>query len=209
MTPNISLTPREAAFVLDESLKSITRVLDGQPTRRRLVERRGIAVRVLTEFDLLFFLAIRDTAADLTPSGRHHLFEALHGVESSKVRKVPFGSLSIDMSRYKVELRVRMQRFERLRRSVDHPHDGSDPLIKGKKIEVHRVAALLDGGATVEEVMHDFPSLSAAQIETAREYARAHPKHGRPYPKQSLKSFFRSGALRHMREALEAAETDE
>jgi uncharacterized protein (DUF433 family) len=208
MTPNIHLTPREAAFVLDENLKSITRVLDGQSTRRRLVERRGVAVRLLTEFDLLFFLALRGCSADLTPAGRSHLLHAFHGSEPLKRRSVPFGSLSIDLTRYKTDLRARIQRYEKLRKSVEFADGKADPFIKGTTIEVHRIAALLDGGATVDDVRWAYPSLTAEQIENARAYAVANPKHGRPYPKESLKQIMKHG-LRDMKWALEEAGSHE
>ncbi|WP_408004521.1 DUF433 domain-containing protein [Pseudorhizobium endolithicum] len=42
-------------------------------------------------------------------------------------------------------------------------------------------------GATVEEVLRDYPSLKEQQVVAARAYAEAHSKAGRPYPKQTAK----------------------
>lgn len=67
----------------------------------------------------------------------------------------------------------------------------TDPFIAGTNVPIYRISALLDGGANVEEVMRDFPSLTRAQIEGALEYSKASPNQGRPYPSRSLKRALR------------------
>ncbi|MDR2216273.1 MAG: DUF433 domain-containing protein [Nevskiaceae bacterium] len=68
------------------------------------------------------------------------------------------------------------------------------------KTEVYRIAALLDGGASVEQVLRDYPSLSREHIETAKAYAQTNPKQGRPYPRTSVKRALQGAGL----EALDA-----
>ena len=70
-----------------------------------------------------------------------------------------------------------------------------DPVIPGTRIEVHRIAALLDGGADVDDILRDYPSLNRNQVESARDTANKTIRVGLPYPKRSLKSAFRSLAL--------------
>jgi len=67
----------------------------------------------------------------------------------------------------------------------------ANPIIPGTTIPVYKVAALLEGGASVDSVKEDYPSLTAGQIEDARAYAKANPYFGRPYPKISLKKAMR------------------
>lgn len=66
-----------------------------------------------------------------------------------------------------------------------------DPLIAGTKAPIYKIAALLDGGSSLEEVMRDYPSLTRVQIEKAWEYSKANPYRGRPYPSGSLKRALR------------------
>ncbi|UEM24364.1 DUF433 domain-containing protein (plasmid) [Skermanella mucosa] len=71
--------------------------------------------------------------------------------------------------------------------------ENGEALIRGTNVEVHRIAALVEGGISIEEINHDYPNLSEDQIKIAVEYARVHPKHGRPYPVRTVKSIFRQG----------------
>ena len=73
-------------------------------------------------------------------------------------------------------------------------------LITGTQIEVHRIAALLDGGMTVEAVLRDYPSLSEHQVLAAKAYANANPNLGRPYPKQTAKAAMRAVDLTELDE---------
>ena len=86
-----------------------------------------------------------------------------------------------------------MKELDKLTAQIDL--SGKEPLIRGTQIEAHRIAALLEAGATVEDVIRDYPSLKEQQIVAARVYAEAHPKAGRPYPKQTAKAAMRAADL--------------
>ena len=68
-------------------------------------------------------------------------------------------------------------------------------VIAGTSIEAHRIAALLDGGMDVEEVLGDYISLDRAQVLAAKAYADAHPWTGRPYPPVTAKKAMRQAKL--------------
>jgi uncharacterized protein (DUF433 family) len=78
----------------------------------------------------------------------------------------------------------------------------SEPKIPDTNIPLYRIAALLDGGMRVAEVMEDFPSLTADQIVMARDYARQHPNFGKPYPKKSLKRLLRNSGFAELEQTL-------
>ncbi len=84
---------------------------------------------------------------------------------------------------------------------------GADPVIKGTEIEAHRIAALLNGGVSVEDVLRDFPSLTREQVAAAAAYSKAYPKQGRPFPNRSAKSAMRAGRG-GLRRAFAAADED-
>ena len=65
---------------------------------------------------------------------------------------------------------------------VDRDEHGT-PLLKGTDIEVHRIAALLNGGVSVDSVLEDYPSLTADQVAFSHAYATAHPESGARIPR--------------------------
>lgn len=56
-------------------------------------------------------------------------------------------------------------------------------MIAGTRVPVYLIAAMLDQGATPEEIGENYPTLDAERIELARVYAQAHPRVRRP-PRQ-------------------------
>lgn len=57
---------------------------------------------------------------------------------------------------------------------------GGEPVIKGTRIPVYLVAAMLDQGASVKEILESYPTLDAEKIELAHVYARANPTQSAP-----------------------------
>jgi len=87
--------------------------------------------------------------------------------------------------------------------SIAVTQQNMDPLIEGTTIPIYRISALLDGGLTVEQVLEDFPSLTRSHVETAREYARHFPNHGRQYPPTSFKRALRDSGFGELARELE------
>jgi uncharacterized protein (DUF433 family) len=54
------------------------------------------------------------------------------------------------------------------------------PVFKGTRIPVDLVADMLAQGATVEEILEGYPTLSKEKIAIAPLYMRAFPRRGRP-----------------------------
>lgn len=184
-----TLTPREAAYVLDEHLKSITKLLDAHAEKGQVVKSGGVSVRQLNKPELLFFLALRDVGETLTPKGRSVLFTQLQTNMTNHL--VNLGPLNLDLRKYERDLDQRLARYQLLKDFVDSADGEDDPLIAGTTVEVYRISTLLDAGMSADEVLKDYPSLTREQIEAARAYAAAKPKHGRPYPKTTFKSALR------------------
>ena len=196
MISSTTLTPREAAFVLDEPPKSITKLLDTYLEKGRVDKRGGVQVRQVTKPYLLFILALKDAGGDLSSQGRAGLFDAvISSIARPNAHTVQFGSLMLDFLKYEQDLKRRLDRYQKLKDSVVVSEPGAEPLIKGTNIEVYRISALLDGGMPEAEILRDYPSLKHEHLESAKAYAVANPKHGRPYPKTTLKKSLRSLAF--------------
>ena len=54
------------------------------------------------------------------------------------------------------------------------------PVIRGTRIPVHDVAAQVETGLPMEEILERYPRLTEAQVELASIYAKAVPQRGRP-----------------------------
>ena len=54
------------------------------------------------------------------------------------------------------------------------------PVFKGTRVPVDLVADMLSQGATVEEILEGYPTLSKEKIAIAPLYMRAFPRRGRP-----------------------------
>ena len=96
-----------------------------------------------------------------------------------------------------------MERLRRARELIDTKAKGG-PVLSGTQIETHRLAALLDGGATIEMVLEDYPSLKRAQVEAARDWAAAHPRPGRKFPSVSINRAFDNAGLDDLADILDA-----
>ena len=199
------LTLREAAFVFGESFKDIARGMDEHPELTPKAAYGKRSLRVLGQADLMYLQALREVGNLLTPMGRRTLHEAL--VNSPSEHEVSVGEFVLHLDHIRSKVERRLQALIRLKDRVDG--NPADPCIKGTDVEVYRISALLDGGASVEQVAEDYPLLTHQQIKTAHEYAAAIPKKGRPYPKESFKRAMRTLNLDVLDELLAEARTEE
>ena len=61
--------------------------------------------------------------------------------------------------------------FDRI--AVDHQIMGGVPCIRGTRIPVASVVAMVAEGLTVDEILADFPQLTAPDVQDALRYAAA------------------------------------
>lgn len=183
MAETMTFTLRETAFVFGDKLKNIVRLIDEHAELGVKVTHGNRSLRVLGMPDLIYLQALNEVGDLLTPRGRLELHKALlHGRAK---REIFVGKFSLPIDQLQNDVEKRLDALKRLKDTVEG--NPEDPFIKGTRIEVYRISALVDGGATCETVLTDYPSLTDEQIELACAYAAAIPKKGRPYPKISFK----------------------
>lgn len=188
-----TLTTAQAAFVVGESLDAFKKSIERAPVKLRVVKRGGRPVRQFRLPDLVFLHAYSELKQEFTPKSQAALYAALYktALEKPNVRnEVTFGNHSYDVSYHVRIIRSKLKKLEELSNQID-----PSGFVKGTQIEAHRIAALLDGGMTIEEVVRDYPSLKEGQVLAAKAYAEANPKAGRPYPKQTAKAAMRAADL--------------
>jgi uncharacterized protein (DUF433 family) len=183
-----AFTPGEAAVVSGVPVKTVHREIDEgplKPKRKRLGSKRS-----LREEDL-FYLAVAkglDTRlVQLTSEGKDRLHDAIARycrTSGPARREFPLfgGGLSLDLKRVLKEVRSRLARLERARKIVVEDPDirGSEPCIRGTRIGVYEIAAMLEQGTSEDEILKGYPALIREHLELAMIFALAYPRRGRP-----------------------------
>ncbi len=200
MAHSSQFTATEAAFVLREPVRAVKKALDAGPVRPVLLRRAGSPVRAIEWRDLFYLFAVRALRDELTPKARTEFYQALQQAPIERRGEVRFGRFRISVGDLVEEVEQRTTDLASLADKVEFSADG-EPLLKGTSIEIHRIAALLDGGASIGQVLEDYPSLSRQEIETAQTYAEAYPKAGRPYPRTSAKRALQGAGLEALDDA--------
>ena len=141
-------------------------------------------IRKLGGPELLFFVIEREMHEDLTPAGRKKLYETIKARPDNET-VLNFGPFETNV---KATIRTLAQRYKDLKtlRSGVVQQTNGEPFLKGTDISVYRVGALAEG-QSIDEILADYPSLTAAQVRCAIDYSIAYPKVGRPYPARSFK----------------------
>jgi uncharacterized protein (DUF433 family) len=193
-------TAAEAAFVLREPVRVVKKSLDLGPVRPVLVQRAGAPVRAIEWRDLFYLYAVRALRDELTPKARGEFYEALQQTPIEQRDEVRFGRFRVSVRDLVQEVERRTLDLAALAERVEFRADG-ESVVKGTQVEVYRLAALLEGGASIEQVLEDYPSLSREHVEAAKAYAKAYPKAGRPYPRISVKRAVQGAGLEALDDA--------
>jgi len=201
MSETMRFTAAEAAFVLQEPIKSVKKALDEGPVQPVVFRKAGSPVRAIDWSDLFYLYTVRTLRDELTPKARSEFYEALKHQWETHADEVQFGRFRVAIGDLRKEVEQRTRRLRELVDKVEFGRDG-EALLKGTDIAVHRIAALLDGGMSVEAILADYPSLTRDQVIVAKAYADAHPKPGRPYPPITVKQALRGAGLEALDEVL-------
>jgi uncharacterized protein (DUF433 family) len=194
-------TTAEAAYIVGEPLDRFKKVVERSPVKAAAGQRGGAWRFALR--DLVFLVAYPQLQKDFTTEGRARLYEALLHVGTLPI-KVEAGDIVLNLGRHLSVVEAKTRQLDKYASQVDVA-DG-EARIKGTAIEVHRLAALIEGGMSVGEVQRDYPGLTIEQIEAARAWAASHPKPGRPFPRQSAKEAMRGADLSALEDLLGARE---
>jgi hypothetical protein len=183
MKDAISLTLNEAGYVVGQSRAAINRAIDRGVIKARLSQRGKTQVRQVGAAELRFLAIAAQVGKDLTPAARRKIYEATRRA-SPDAPRLELGIMELKLTEVDRRIDERLRRLEQLKALVDdHP---PEPVLRGTGVPVHVVAALARGQSTTE-IVEDYPTLTAEQVETAVEYAKVYPRTGRPLPTRSFK----------------------
>lgn len=182
------LTATEAAVAVSVSLPQINRIIDDRILPDSWYSTSP--VRTFRTAACLFIAFYYETAYWLTASAR------LQTIRNAATNRSSWE----EWKNYAVRDHLLNLNFEGLWKTVDtrlHKLAEAEsmviedpeilsgtPVVRGTRVPVHSVAALLAEGIPAKEILQAYPSLTELQVELASIYARAVPQRGRPKRKQ-------------------------
>jgi uncharacterized protein (DUF433 family) len=176
-------TPAQAAAITGLPLAAVHKAIDSRLIRPPAA-RSGATVRRLLSKEQLIYLQLEAEGLRLLPVGtRRAIAESIQ--RSPKTEKLPVANgtallIEIGTARRAVESRLKqLARMEEMVVSDPEIMRGT-PVFKGTRIPVDLVADMLTQGATAEEILEGYPTLSKQKIAIAPLYMRAFPRRGRP-----------------------------
>lgn len=185
------LTTAQAAFVVGQPLASFKKVVERSPIKPQLVRQGGRKIRQFGQAELVFLHAYDELKEALTPKSQSALYAALRSsLKQGRKKEVVFGKQRYDIHQHLIFVDRRLKELDKLADQIDASE--KEPVIRGTRIEVYRIASLVDAGTSVRDILRDYPSLCEQQVVAAKVYAEANPKAGRPYPKQTAKAAMRA-----------------
>src|SRR5690349_7475153 len=176
-------TPAQAAAITGLPLAAVHKAIDSRLIRPHAA-RSGATVRRLLSKEQLIYLQLEAEGLRLLPVGtRREIAASIQ--RSPKVELMAIGNgtalfVEFKAARRKVEGQLKqLAHIEEMVVSDPEIMHGT-PVFKGTRIPVDLVADMLAQGATAEEILEGYPTLSKEKIAAAPLYMRAFPRRGRP-----------------------------
>jgi uncharacterized protein (DUF433 family) len=186
-------TPAQAAAITGLPLAAVHKAIDGRLIRPRSARSGGSVRRLLTK-EQLIYLQLEAEGLRLLPVGtRREIAESIQRSPRADLMAIGNGTVlfvEFKTARRKVEGQLKqLAHIEGMVVSDPEIMRGT-PVFKGTRIPVDLVADMLAQGATAEEILEGYPTLSKERIAIAPLYVRAFPRRGRPsrHPWQGKKA---------------------
>ena len=206
-------TPAEAPAVSGLALKAVNNAIDKRivdvampaTTGKRAVRRH------LTRNHLLCLRLEHGLAGRLPLDHRQNLFRELVAKPDVKLLKAD-DLLFVDVGSARREVAARVRDLEEAERliHVDKETLGGEQVFKGTRTPVYAIAAMLDGGADIDEIRSCYKTLDRRKLDLACLWAAAHPRRGRPKRLADFGFTLKSTSRRNLpRDPLEQAKAAE
>jgi uncharacterized protein (DUF433 family) len=176
-------TPTQAAAVTGLPLAAVHKAIDSRLIRPRSARSGGVVRRLLTK-EQLVYLQLEAEGVRLLPVGtRREIAQSIQ--RSPKTEKLPVANgtaFLIELGTARRRLESQLKQLARIEAMVvsDPEIMRGAPVFKGTRIPVDLIADILAQGATVQEILDGYPTLSTEKIAMAPLYMRAFPRRGRP-----------------------------
>ena len=174
-----ALSANEAASVTGVPLKQVHRIVDAGLLEGAVENRAGVRM-ILGSRGLVGLKLAHQTADLLTPNGRRRLVRQL--LQRPRARRIGESALTVDIRPIESAIRRKRTALERAKKMVTIDPDvlNGTPCLKGTRIPVHDIAAMIANGDEKSAVLKAYPQLTPEQIDLVVLYAEAYPRRGRP-----------------------------
>jgi uncharacterized protein (DUF433 family) len=176
-------TPAQAAAITGLPLAAVHKAIDSRLIRPRSA-RSGATVRRLLTKEQLIYLQLEAAGLRLLPVGtRREIAESIQRLPTTETLPVANGTaLRIEIGTCRRAVESQLKQLACVEEMVvsDPEIMRGTPVYKGTRIPVDLVADMLAQGATAEEILEGYPTLSKEKIAIAPLYMRAFPRRGRP-----------------------------
>lgn len=175
-------TPAEAAAISGIGVKAVHNAIDKKIVETADAKGSG---RALTADGLLRLKLWYGVGSVLSTDRRKRLFDTIAAEPSARTVKAD-DLLIIDVAEARRQVKARAKDLEEAEAAVHSVRGirkgimGGEPVFKGTRIPVRLVAAMLDQGASPDEILDGYPSLTARMLELSKIWTAAHPSRGRP-----------------------------
>jgi len=150
--------------------KRVIAALSGDAAGRRLSEDGIVRLKLWSRI-----------GSALSAEKRETLFETMSRMPAAdRVKADDF--LIVDVAEARKQVRARLKQLEAAEKAIHSSKDimGGAPVFAGTRIPVRLVANMLKDGATAEDILSGYPSLTERLLELAQLWVAAYPAVGRP-----------------------------
>jgi uncharacterized protein (DUF433 family) len=172
-------TVAQASYILGLPEKAINNALDRDMAGLGACRVEG-GRRTIKHAALLAIRVITATCKNLTVAFRRRIVERVLAADT-RVTEIKESSIVVRLDDHRRAVAEGEAKLAAATANITTAADtlGGEPCIVDTRIPVYAVAALL-GRHGLDAVMSAYPTLSTADIESAKLYATAHPRKGRP-----------------------------
>jgi uncharacterized protein (DUF433 family) len=176
-------TPAQASAITGLPLAAVHKAIDSRLIRPRSARSGGTVRRLLTK-EQLIYLQLEAEGLRLLPVGaRREIADSIQ--RSPKVDLMAIGNGTVLFVEFKAARRKvegQLKQLAHIEKMVVNDPEimRGTPVFKGTRIPVDLVADMLAQGATAEEILEGYPTLSEERVAIAPLYMRAFPRRGRP-----------------------------
>jgi uncharacterized protein (DUF433 family) len=176
-------TPAQASAVTGLPLAAVHKAIDSRLILPRSA-RSGATVRRMLTKEHLIYLQLEAEGLRLLPVGtRREIAETIQRSPEADLLAIGNGTaLFVEFKAARRKVEGQLKQLAHIDQLVvkDPEIMRGTPVFKGTRIPVDLVADMLAQGATAEEILEGYPTLSKEKIAIAPLYIRAFPRRGRP-----------------------------
>ena len=182
-TASNTYSPAEAAALSGIAVKLVNNAIDKQI----IAFHPANGGRALSDEDLLRLKLWYGVGTILSAERRKRLFDAIaQSPDESTIRADDY--LIVDVARAREQLAARASTLREAKEMIESVKGimGGEPVFKKTRVPVRMIAAIKVQGATTEEIVEGYPSLTPRMIELAEIWTVANPARGRPRKRSDL-----------------------